>query len=869
LVETKVKVLLTFLAVVLVISLLATGVFRVFPAITAQIAMQPDRVENIFPNGNFTIDLTVADAEDTQQWDANITFNPNVLKVVDAAEGPFLKQGAPTFFGWKAPEGEGWMYIASTYYIPANPGDGVNGNGILANITFEVTGRSHTPIHFREELTRLFYNNGTDFARQPRTLHDSYFTNLHDIAITSVTVSPTQVNLGDQVSINVTIVNQGDFTDTFDLAAFQNLIPFSELTNIGTKPDIALEAGAQTSQTFTWGTTSERSGNYNITTDVPPLPTEADTANNKRTASDTVTILGAPVAYFTHTPEKPTIIDTVIFDASKSYDPDDPVAGIVSHRWDFGDGTIEIYEKGVNLTDPVTHNYTSIGNYDVNVTVTDIESLTDTYTKTLTVSVPKPPIANFTCTTDERLINRPVAFDASESYDPDGSIVSYEWDFGDGSDPEFYEDPDGVNVTHIYTDAGTYTVNLTVTDNHDASASTTREVTVSTKRDLVVDRVTCYRKRIGTEPRKKILEAYIGETLNISVIVRNEGTQYETFNLTVNYDGPSTGTFSQEVDNLPPGDQTPDNRKIVGIWWGTTPVSAGNYTITVEAVLDQDQNQTNNKATTEIKMNIAPDIAITNVTVSPTTVLADDLLNITVSIKNEGTYDVSCSVFVYFSNDTHSNISPTGLSDPFVALNPDDEEVLYFNNWNLTKYQLAQARLNLSVMSPGNYTISAEAKLGATERPYEFDVDDNLYTFGNVTIGASLISIFASETTTTVGSKTTINGSITPTRHGANVTIWYKLSDEENWDILNETLTTNENSTYIYLWTPQNTGTYHLKASWIGDNMTLPDESDVLEINVRERPPDILLYAAVGAAAIVAAAAAIYFLKIRKAGKPT
>lgn len=52
-----------------------------------------------------------------------------------------------------------------------------------------------------------------------------------------------------------------------------------------------------------------------------------------------------------------------------------------------------------------------------------------------------------------------VTFDGSGSYDTDGYIVDYTWDFGDGTTGT------GVNPTHIYTDSGTYTATLTVTDN--------------------------------------------------------------------------------------------------------------------------------------------------------------------------------------------------------------------------------------------------------------------------------------------------------------------------------------------------------------------------------------------------------------------
>ncbi|MGB5952845.1 MAG: PKD domain-containing protein, partial [Ornithinimicrobium sp.] len=71
-------------------------------------------------------------------------------------------------------------------------------------------------------------------------------------------------------------------------------------------------------------------------------------------------------------------------------------------------------------------------------------------------------------------------FDGSASSDPDvgDSIASYEWDFGDGSSDS------GAQPTHEFAAAGTYTVELTVTDTDGATGSTTRDVTVT---DVVVD----------------------------------------------------------------------------------------------------------------------------------------------------------------------------------------------------------------------------------------------------------------------------------------------------------------------------------------------------------------------------------------------
>ena len=68
------------------------------------------------------------------------------------------------------------------------------------------------------------------------------------------------------------------------------------------------------------------------------------------------------------------------------------------------------------------------------------------------------PVATFTESASTVQTSEIINFDASGSYDPDGTIVSYEWDFGDG------DTATGVTTSHAYSSAGMYTVTLTVTD---------------------------------------------------------------------------------------------------------------------------------------------------------------------------------------------------------------------------------------------------------------------------------------------------------------------------------------------------------------------------------------------------------------------
>ncbi len=157
--------------------------------------------------------------------------------------------------------------------------------------------------------------------------------------------------------------------------------------------------------------------------------------------------------------------DDAWFDGNLSYDPD---GYIVSYDWEFGDG-------GTGTGIYVTHSYTAPGFYYVTLTVTDDDGATDTDTVTVNVTaVPppnQPPVADAgpDDSVDE---DTPYFFDGSGSYDPDGTIVDYSWEFGDGNFGS------GETPTHIYDTPGLYFVNLTVTDDDSATDTDTCMITV-------------------------------------------------------------------------------------------------------------------------------------------------------------------------------------------------------------------------------------------------------------------------------------------------------------------------------------------------------------------------------------------------------
>ena len=145
----------------------------------------------------------------------------------------------------------------------------------------------------------------------------------------------------------------------------------------------------------------------------------------------------------------------------------------VNYTFNFGDGT-----PWVNTTTvPVKHTYAQPGNYTISVRVKNAEwpacsSTTATIVEAGSVDLP-PQIASFSPNVLSAKVNTTLWFNLSVS-DPEGDPLFATWHFGDGTAAVTSYAATGtqsgviMSKTHVYTAPGTYTANVTITDNHTA-----------------------------------------------------------------------------------------------------------------------------------------------------------------------------------------------------------------------------------------------------------------------------------------------------------------------------------------------------------------------------------------------------------------
>ncbi|MGD0978683.1 MAG: PKD domain-containing protein [Candidatus Bathyarchaeia archaeon] len=365
-------------------------------------------------------------------------------------------------------------------------------------------------------------------------------------------------------------------------------------------------------------------GNYTV------ILTVTDDGGLAGTYQDTIHIQDrAPIASFTVSSITDYTDETVTFNATSSYDPD---GLILSYFWDFGDGT--------NATGMVaSHAYVHDGVYTVSLTVTDDDNNTDSTTSTESIlsrgTADQAPIAIFTVSAQNAYTGDSVVFNASGSYDPDGTITSYFWEFGDQTNAT------GVDVSHQYSQSGNYTVTLTVKDDDESSNATSLNETIISLSTVASFTI------LPTRPN-------LGDPI--------------AFNASSSYD--QGGTIERYRWNFGDGNTSEISTNLIAHSYSTP----GDFNVTLTVFSTQGHNAT---TTRQISLQIH-DVTITEVTLSATEIQIGQTVNITVKTRNKGTVPESFNITL-FCNETI--IASQHVAD----LSPDDEQdlVFYWNTSNI------------------------------------------------------------------------------------------------------------------------------------------------------------------------------------------
>ncbi|MDH7564592.1 MAG: PKD domain-containing protein [Candidatus Bathyarchaeota archaeon] len=200
------------------------------------------------------------------------------------------------------------------------------------------------------------------------------------------------------------------------------------------------------------------------------------------------------------------------------------------------------------------------------------------------------PEASFTSSPTHALENASVLFDASSSQANGGSIIEYEWDFGDGN----ITSTTSQFITHVYASFGDYVVTLTVTDDEGLTDNVSKSQQVL-RRDIAVIDLVPYRSWIYEE-----------RWVEINVTLVNEGNFTETATIKLYYNITESKLVGTQTITIDPG-----KIETLTFNWSTIGVPhAKKYLLTAVATIAFDSDLTDNilNGTTQVHIRILGDI---------------------------------------------------------------------------------------------------------------------------------------------------------------------------------------------------------------------------------------------------------------------
>jgi hypothetical protein len=251
------------------------GATRLFNATRIPVALDSERIfldqVLMIRNVNYTIEYATGEITFTTAPSSGIEVKAIYLGngVVNGNLVTLDKNETAVFVpGQGFDNAVGRLRLVGAFYDSSNPPPyTTTGPGTFANVTFTVVGTGFSNISIGKDSRLKGYNlttiapyNIINPNLQPDHIGHGYFDNipdLHDIAVTDLRATPATPNLGDQVQINVTVRNEGNYSEDFNVAVYANE------TLIDTKP-AQLDRGTKTTLVYNFNTTGKITGNYVI-----------------------------------------------------------------------------------------------------------------------------------------------------------------------------------------------------------------------------------------------------------------------------------------------------------------------------------------------------------------------------------------------------------------------------------------------------------------------------------------------------------------------------------------------------------------------------------------------------------------------------
>lgn len=504
----------------------------------------PQIIDTANTPSNFTVNINISYVAALNNWEVKIRYNPVLLYTNSSLikEGPFLKSGGPTVFS---------VYL-ETDYIDIGclilSYNWASGSGILANVTFVVEKRGETLLDLFDTNLANVDVNGNPIP-VPNTSQNGYFRNIDSSLIPearfvyyaqtyNVTFNASSSYSPDSTIQTYTWVWGGSSLDSIRQSTttyptmwhdYPEAIPpptplvrlivtdyknvtsniLMKLITIGVSiHDVALTAIESSPTNVLIGNYSSTAISVNIT----------NYGNQLENTNVTISYNSTYFDFHNITATQWTTLQT---------QPVDQLAG-------FENRTILFVWNTTGF--PPSY-------YAIKAEASPVLGETNTSNNMLIglvriVTVLLAPIAIFKYYPSHPQAGQQVVFNASQSYDPDGTIISYSWDFGDSSQLLTSQN----STSHIYEKGGAFNVTLTVTDDDKIQKHTTVSIVISKLESAISFSISSSIVVVNSSATIKGVLSSNQSGANITILYRLFGQYF--WNILANTETNSNGLFS-------------------------------------------------------------------------------------------------------------------------------------------------------------------------------------------------------------------------------------------------------------------------------------------------------------------------------------